>query len=205
MRSVQRKVEEASAFVQLALKRLRARVLALRGAKVGPKASLGAQCRVERPWCVTIGERFVAEDFVYLKVVADNALLEFEDYVFIGRGTEFDVKERVSVGAHTVIAPGCFITDHNHGTSSNLRIDQQPGLAKPVTIGRDVWLGASVTVVAGVEIGDGAVVGANAVVTRDIPAMAVAAGVPARVLRYRGDGPNSNGVQPPSPRACETR
>ena len=52
-------------------------------------------------------------------------------------------------------------------------------------IGSDVWLGANVVVVPGVRIGDGAVVGANAVVTRDVPPMAIVAGVPARLLRYR--------------------
>lgn len=55
------------------------------------------------------------------------------------------------------------------------------------TVGNDVWIGAGAVVVDGVTIGDGAVVGAGAVVTRDIPPYAVAAGVPARVLRYRFD------------------
>jgi acetyltransferase-like isoleucine patch superfamily enzyme len=168
--------------------RVRARLLALRGSRVGAKARLDARCRVERPWCIKFGARFHAEENVCLKVVCDEASLEFGDSVFIGRGSEFDVVERVSVGAHSVIAPGCFVTDHNHGISHRLRIDQQPCLANPVTIGMDVWLGANVVVVAGVTIGDGAVVGASSVVTRDVPPMAVVAGVPARVLRYRDAG-----------------
>ena len=52
-------------------------------------------------------------------------------------------------------------------------------------IGNDVWIGQQVLIMQGVTIGDGAVVGAGAVVTRDIPPYAVAAGVPARVTRYR--------------------
>ena len=145
-------------------------------------------CRIERPWAVRIGHRSLFEDSVYLKVVADDASLQFGSYVFVGRGVEFDVQENISVGDHSLIAPGCFITDHDHGFSPDLRIDQQPGIAKPVIIGNDVWLGANVTVVAGITIGDGAVVGAHAVVTTDVPAMAIVAGVPARVLRYRTDG-----------------
>ncbi len=55
--------------------------------------------------------------------------------------------------------------------------------AKPVHIGNDCWFGANVVVCPGVTIGDGCVIGAGAVVTRDIPPMSFAAGVPARVVR----------------------
>jgi acetyltransferase-like isoleucine patch superfamily enzyme len=56
----------------------------------------------------------------------------------------------------------------------------------PIVIGREVWLGASVTVVPGVTIEDGAIVGAGAVVTRDVPANAIVAGVPAKLIRGTG-------------------
>jgi acetyltransferase-like isoleucine patch superfamily enzyme len=120
-----------------------------------------------------------------MKVVSAAATVELGNYVFVGRGSEFDVIEKLSIGEHTVIAPGCFITDHNHGTSANQRIDMQACLAKPVTIGDDVWLGANAVIVPGVAIGNGAVVGAGAVVTRDVPPMAIVAGVPARIIRFR--------------------
>ena len=61
----------------------------------------------------------------------------------------------------------------------------QDSVTAPVRIGRDVWIGANVVIMSGVTIGEGAVVGAGAVVSRDIPAWAVAVGVPAKVLRYR--------------------
>ena len=56
---------------------------------------------------------------------------------------------------------------------------------KPVIIGNDVWIGDRVTILPGVRIGDGCIVGAGAVVTHDIPAFAIAAGNPAKVVRYR--------------------
>jgi maltose O-acetyltransferase len=55
--------------------------------------------------------------------------------------------------------------------------------AEPIAIGDNVWLGGGVIVCPGVTIGDDTVVGAGAVVTRDLPAGVVAAGVPARVIR----------------------
>lgn len=127
----------------------------------------------------------VLERDVYLKITSDDASLRLGDFVFLGRGVEFDVLGDVTVGAHTVIAPRCFITDHRHGMHATMRIDQQPTTGAPVVIGSDVWLGTAVVVLPGVSIGDGAVVGANSVVTKDVAAMTVVAGSPARFLRVR--------------------
>ena len=54
-----------------------------------------------------------------------------------------------------------------------------------VKIGAATWIGDNVTILEGVEIGNGAIVGAGAVVTKSVPAYAIAVGNPARVLRYR--------------------
>jgi maltose O-acetyltransferase len=58
---------------------------------------------------------------------------------------------------------------------------------EPIVLGDNVWLSGGVIVCPGVTIGDDTVVGAGAVVTRDLPASVVAAGVPARVIREIGD------------------
>ena len=182
--------ESPDAFTLAALVcgRLRAALLRLRGARVGAKASLGARCMVDRAGGVTIGERAVLEADVYLKLASDRARLEIGNHTFVGRGAEFDVLEKISIGEHTLIAPRCFITDHGHGTAAGLRMDEQPTVAEVVVIGSDVWLGAGTVVLPGVRIGDGAVVGANSVVTADVEAMSVVAGAPARFLRHRHSG-----------------
>jgi acetyltransferase-like isoleucine patch superfamily enzyme len=180
-----REVERVRAGWGVARGRIVARVWAARGARMGAKASVGRRCTIDRPWCLQMGERTLLEPEVYLKLVADDASLRLGDFVFVGRGVEFDVAGEVTVGAHTVIAPRCFITDHNHGMRADSRIDQQPGAIGRVTIGADVWLGAGVVVLPGVTIGNGAVVGANSVVTRDVANMNIVAGTPARVLRTR--------------------
>lgn len=56
-----------------------------------------------------------------------------------------------------------------------------------VIIGNDVWIGLDVLILSGVTIGDGAIVGARSVVTKDVPPYAIAAGNPARVVKYRFD------------------
>jgi acetyltransferase-like isoleucine patch superfamily enzyme len=165
--------------------RLRALVIAARGARVGPRSGVGPRCVVDRPWCVEFGARVMLESDVCLKLVSDSARLEIGDHVFLGRGVEFDVIEAVSVGSHTVIAPDCFITDHNHGIAADRRIDEQACRSAPIVIGSDVWLGRGVVVLPGVTIHDGAVVGANSVVTADVGPMAVVVGIPARFLRLR--------------------
>ncbi len=65
------------------------------------------------------------------------------------------------------------------------RLDRTPDMFKHVTIGNDVWTGHNVNVMAGVSVGDGAIIGAGSVVTKDVPAFAIVAGVPARVVRMR--------------------
>jgi acetyltransferase-like isoleucine patch superfamily enzyme len=61
------------------------------------------------------------------------------------------------------------------------------GFTGDVVVGNDVWIGHGATILGGVTIHDGAVVGAGAVVTRDVPAYAVVAGNPAKLIRYRFD------------------
>lgn len=57
----------------------------------------------------------------------------------------------------------------------------------PLIIGHDVWIGDNAVMRGGIAIGDGAVIAGGAVVTRDVPAYAVVAGSPARVVKYRFD------------------
>ena len=68
----------------------------------------------------------------------------------------------------------------------DMPISQQPLQSKgPVVIGDHVWLGTGVIVLSGTHIGTGAIVASGAVVTEDIPEGAIAAGMPARVVKLR--------------------
>lgn len=67
----------------------------------------------------------------------------------------------------------------------NLYIDKNKSIS--CLIGNDVWIGENVLIKGGVKIGDGSIIGMGAVVTKDVPAYSIVAGVPAKVIKYRFD------------------
>jgi acetyltransferase-like isoleucine patch superfamily enzyme len=113
--------------------------------------------------------------------------LTIGDDTYIGRWTIILAYESVKIGNDCMIAPGCHITDVNHGIASGELIRKQKYTSKPVRIGNDVWVGAGSSILPGVTIGDGAVIGARSVVTKDVAPNAIVVGVPAKVIRYRNE------------------
>ena len=80
------------------------------------------------------------------------------------------------------------ISDNSHGhiilEEKDIRPVDRPLCSKgEVVIGDNVWIGDKVAILQGVHIGDGAIIAANAVVTKDVPANSVAAGVPAKIIK----------------------
>lgn len=111
--------------------------------------------------------------------------IQIGSHTYINRYTFLDAIESLVIGRNCAIGPHCYITDHDHGLDPNFPPLDQAMVSKPTFIGNQVWLGAHVTVLKGVKIGDYAVVGAGSVVTRDIPARAIAVGSPAKLIKYR--------------------
>ena len=89
---------------------------------------------------------------------------------------------KVKFGNNVFIGPNCSFYTAEHTLNVKLR-NQGLEYAKPIEVGNNVWIGGNVTVLAGVTIGDNAVIGAGSVVTKDIPANAVAVGNPCQVIR----------------------
>ncbi|WP_125774735.1 acyltransferase [Antribacter gilvus] len=95
---------------------------------------------------------------------------------------------RIEIGANALLAPEVFVTASNYDVDAgDGPVSDLPRREADVRIGADTWLGARVVVLPGVTIGDGTVVAAGSVVAKDLPPGVVAAGVPARVLRRRGE------------------
>ncbi|WP_182357680.1 sugar O-acetyltransferase [Tomitella gaofuii] len=100
--------------------------------------------------------------------------------VFINSGCVFQDQGGVTIGDDCLIGHNATLATLDHDLDPARRADMHPAR---ITIGRNVWIGANVTVLRGVTIGDDAVVGAGSLVTKDVPAGAVAVGSPARVVR----------------------
>ena len=94
----------------------------------------------------------------------------------------------IEVGCGVQIAPTCGFYPYDHGFAPGRLISEQPLKTKGgIIIDDDALLGYGVIVLSGVRIGKGAVIGAGSVVTKDIPDGAIAAGVPARVIKMRSN------------------
>jgi virginiamycin A acetyltransferase len=90
------------------------------------------------------------------------------------------LEDDVLIGSHVSITNG----SAQHGIDRlDVPIREQPGIWPRVTIGRDSWIGDRAVILA--DVGAHCVVGAGSVVTHPLPDYAIAAGVPARVMRYR--------------------
>ena len=101
--------------------------------------------------------------------------------VFINSGCRFQDQGGITIGDGTLIGHNVVLATLNHGIAPDERHDLFPA---PIHIGRNVWIGANATVLPGVTIGDNAVIAAAAVVTKNVPANVVVAGVPAKVIRF---------------------
>lgn len=167
-----------------------ARVRALRGS--GHRVAEGcyvASTAVVDAELFELGERSYLASHVHItgrvRVGADSSVNAFTA-----------VRGQVVIGDAVRIGASSSILGFDHGFADvEVPVFRQPHTSAGIVIGDDVWIGAHVVVLDGVSIGDHAVIGAGAVVTKDVPAYAVAVGSPARVVRDRrtGDRPNAGG------------
>ena len=140
---------------------------------------------------------------IWLKSVAHDPRITVGEYTYFSRHISIGLwssAERVEIGKFcsiardvTILGGGEHRLDYvatfplkwmleNSSSGQNHVDDFTKGAT---TIGNDVWIGYGATILSGVKIGNGAVVGARAVVTKDIPDYAIAAGNPAKLIRYR--------------------
>ncbi|MCC7435607.1 MAG: hypothetical protein IT363_13050 [Methanoregulaceae archaeon] len=133
-------------------------LLRLFGAKIGRGVHIYSDAQIWAPWNLTMDE--------------ESAL---------GRGVICYSMGPITLGKRVVVSQRAHLCAGTHDY-------EDPGmqlLTKPIQIGDRVWICAEAFIGPGVTIGEGAVIGARAVVTKDVPAWAVGAGNPFRVLKAR--------------------
>jgi acetyltransferase-like isoleucine patch superfamily enzyme len=175
---------------------------------VGRGVVFGQGVVIRHPAKIHIGDGVTVDDLVVLDAKGTgNRGIEIGDGVFLGRGTILSCKDgditlgpHTNLGFHCEVFSGSTVTVGRHGLfaayvylvggghefeRADLAVVDQPRSSRGITLGDNVWLGTGAKVLDGVRLGSHVVVGANAVVNSDLPEGAIAAGVPARILRQR--------------------
>ena len=139
-----------------------------------------------------IGEDTVVRDFVNLYGCRIGKGCRIAAYVEIQRGVT--VGDRCKIEAFAFIPSGVTIEDEvfvgPHACFTNDLMPKAVGdwSVTPTVVRRGASIGANATIVCGVTVGEHAMVAAGAVVTKDVPAGAIVAGSPARVIGDRRSG-----------------
>lgn len=138
---------------------------------------------------IRLGEGILLYPGLYAETCGDGEIV-IGDGVVLSTGVHLVSYAGIFIGKGTMVGEYTSVRDANHTRAEGMTLRDSDHAAKPIVIGSEVWIGRGVTVLGGVTIGDRAIVGANAVVTKDVPADSVVAGVPAVAIKYRSGAEN---------------
>ena len=115
-------------------------------------------------------------------------VIEIGDNCNFGENVNITSSNHIKIGNNVLTGRWVTITDNNHGDTSIHDLSKPPisrdlKSKGEIIIGDSVWIGDKVVILSNVKIGEGAVLAANSVVTKDVPAFAVVAGVPAKLIQ----------------------
>ncbi len=185
---------------------------------VGPGLILGRGLILRHPSRITLGASVAVDDYVFLDasgsgtsemhlgdrvILSRNCVVQAKtgpvtigERVEVGCNCLFSSVGGITIGAATLIAGNCYFGGGRYYHARlDLPIMDQGGYSRgPLVVGAKSWIGAGAILLDGVKLGEGVIVGAGSVVTKDVPDYAVVAGVPARVLRIRGENDDNRGT-----------
>jgi acetyltransferase-like isoleucine patch superfamily enzyme len=190
---------------------LRGKLYPLLLGKTGSGVIFGSNIVLRHPRKIFLGDNIIIDDNVMIDAKGtDNIGITLEKEVFIGRnsilsckGGNIVLRERanigfnceiyssdyVEIGADTLLAAYTYIVGGGNYKldRKDIPISHQPDFESKggIIIDKGVWIGAHCVILDGVKVGEGSVVAAGAVVNKEVPAMSIAAGVPAKVVKDR--------------------
>lgn len=182
----------------------------------GRNVNFGTNVVLRNPNKIEIGDNSIIDDNCLLDAKGkQNRGILIEEGVFVGRNSILSCKNgdivlrkkanigfnceifsgsHVEVGEGVLMAAYCYLIGGDHDVDNvSVSVTEQGSTSHGIKIEEGCWVGAGAKVLDGVAVGAHTIVGAGAVVTRDVPPYAIAAGVPAKVLRDRRDAkPNAS-------------
>lgn len=155
------------------------------GVTIGPDSWLYSSFafvynRSRRPAPVTVGSNcgiYMGTQFA----LGPEGEVELGDCTTLN-GPVFTVNGRLEIGSHCLIGFSCVIADNPFWRP--LQDDEQPPLGPNTVIGDNVWVAIRTRIRSGITIGDNAIIGLKAVVLEDVPAGAIVAGNPGRIVGW---------------------
>ena len=148
----------------------------------GKYISIGSNCTFGIGCILTAWDSYHDQHFTPTITIGNNCSF--------GNHSHITAIHQIIIGDNLLTGPNVLITDNSHGQNTTLAELQMAPNQRPlyskgaVHIGNNVWIGQNACIMPGVTIADGAIIAANSVVTHDIPAYSIAAGVPAKVIKH---------------------
>ncbi len=141
---------------------------------------IGKSTRIGRRTMIVCTDKFNNQQFRPSIIIGNDCE--------IGDDCNIQCCDSISIGNGVLFGRKIMLNDSSHGVSNKellmLEPNKRPLISKgPIIIGDNVWIGENVVILGGVSVGNGTIIGANSVVTRDIPPLSVAVGIPASVIK----------------------
>lgn len=194
---------------------IRGKLFSLGYAHIANDVFVGKYVKIREKDKLSMGHKVKLHDGTYIDALSiRNGGVQIGDHVVLGRNTRIEctgglarVGKGVKIGNRTSFANDCifgaaggieigddvvagqFIRFHseNHEYNDLQKLIKEQGVThKGIRIGNNCWIGAGAVFLDGAKLGNGCVVGANTVVTKEFPDNVVIAGIPAKIIKFRG-------------------
>ena len=187
--------------------------------KMGRGVTIGRNVTIRGPKRIQFGNNVFIEDNCTIdafgkdsRIILGSDIIVARDTIIRSRGGDVIIDDGTSIGSKCIIATDsrlvigkdvliaafCYLSgggSHNYDDTTIPIIKQDVTRKGGIVIGDGAWIGAQTVIVDGAKVNEGAIIGTSSLVNKEMPAMSISFGTPAKVVRMRGE---SNG-SPPRP------